>query len=381
MPKILFLTTAHHFDDDRIFYHQAKTLYAQGFQVKICSLTSDTKESREGIEIECSDILQASVAEKIQYFSAIAEDFQPQCIIASEPVAVLGAKKYCQKNLCALVYDITEWYPAMSMLKPYAAWIKPFQAIKFSAIQLFAGNNASHFIFGEKTKYFPLKFFFPFKKFLLLPYYPDLEYVKFYEKKLDPKSIVLCCTGALSKEKGIGNFFKAAHVLQKRNPEIEIKILIVGGARSEEDQVFFNDLKANSTIQNIEIRSVVSFENFTEAFTEADFCFDLRNYNFENHHSLPIKLFYYIGAGKPVFYTDLKAVRNHIPDFDFIHLQNPQNADLIAESIAKYLNNPDLYAQHSRAARNAFLAHYHWGKISSDFVAFIQKTIPQKIRR
>ena len=31
--KILFLTTAHHFNDDRIFYHQAKELKNKGFDV------------------------------------------------------------------------------------------------------------------------------------------------------------------------------------------------------------------------------------------------------------------------------------------------------------------------------------------------------------
>uniref|UniRef100_A0AAU6WQI7 Glycosyltransferase subfamily 4-like N-terminal domain-containing protein n=1 Tax=Chryseobacterium endophyticum TaxID=1854762 RepID=A0AAU6WQI7_9FLAO len=75
MPKILFLTTAHRHDDDRIFYHQAKALKNEGYQVKICSLSSDFQGTTDGIEIESYPVLDKSTEEKKQFLKKYARIF------------------------------------------------------------------------------------------------------------------------------------------------------------------------------------------------------------------------------------------------------------------------------------------------------------------
>jgi glycosyltransferase involved in cell wall biosynthesis len=377
MPKVLFLTTAHHYDDDRIFHHQAKELVSHGFEIKICSLTSDCKGIINGIHIECFDILHKSVSEKTDIFLKVCKEFRPDAVIASEPVAVFGARKYCKKTDCSLIYDITEWYPAMSMLRDYSGITKPFHAIKFLGIQILVGWFATHFIFGEKTKFFPLAYFFPFKKKLVLPYYPDQEFVQENIKTFDPKSIVLCCTGAISEDKGTGNFFKAANLLQERNPDIKIQILIIGAARNKQDEAYFYKLLAETLIKYVEIKEPTSFEKFTDSFAEADICFDLRSFNFENHHSLPIKLFYYMSAGKPIIYSALKGIRKHLDVSKFGFLVNPEDTLQIVENIEKYLQHPELYSQHAVSARKNFLEKYNWDKIRQTFTNFIRQSLPK----
>lgn len=132
MPKILFLTTAHNYDDDRIFFHQAKELVINGFDVKICSLTAAFKGKVDGIEIESFDVLNQSVQTKIQKFTEVCNSFQPDCIICSEPIAVFAANKYRKTKKVSIVYDITEWYPAMSMLQDFSFLMKFVHGIKFS---------------------------------------------------------------------------------------------------------------------------------------------------------------------------------------------------------------------------------------------------------
>lgn len=206
MPKILFLTTAHNFDDDRIFFHQAKELITSGFEVKICSLTAEFKGKIDGIEIESFDILKESVQTKIQKFIEVCNSFQPNCIICSEPIAVIAANKFRKTKKVSIVYDITEWYPAMSMLQDFSYVMKFIHGIKFFLIQLYAGFLSTHFIFGEETKKFPLAYFFSFKKKINLPYYPQERFVSENIKQLKPNEITLCYTGAISEDKGIGNF-------------------------------------------------------------------------------------------------------------------------------------------------------------------------------
>lgn len=380
MPKILFLTTAHTHFDDRIFYHQAKELVLNGFEVKICSLFSNFNEKIEGIDIESFDILNESSTIKINKFKEICDFYQPDCVVCSEPIPVFAAHQFRKNKKISIVYDITEWYPAMSMLEHYSFLMKFFHGIKFFLIQLYAGFLATHFIFGEATKKFPLAYFFPFKKKITLPYYPDEKFISQNIKNLDKNKITLCYTGAISEDKGVGNFFKAIDKFQNRNPEIIIKILIIGSTRIESDEVYFKNLISQFSFKNIEIRKPTTFEKFTESFSDADICFDLRAFNFENHHSLPIKLFYYMGAGKPVIYSALKGIKKHLDVSDFSFLVNPEDSDKIANCIEKYVENPELYNLHATNATNEFKQKYNWNVIKNTFVNFITQSLPKNTR-
>lgn len=369
--RILFLTTAHRHNDDRIYYHQAAELFARGYQVKICSLCSDFVGQLNGIEIESQNILEQDSETKIQTFLRISHEFQPDIVICSEPLAVLAAHRYRKKNKVSVIYDITEWYPSISMLRPYSLPMKWIHGIKFLMIQLYAGFLSTHFIFGEETKKFPLAHLFPWKKKMTLPYYPDKRFVQESVRTLDQRQITLCITGELSKEKGFGNFMNVINLLKERHKNLNVKVLIIGSARTAEDEIYVKQQLKTSLVDSIEYGKPTSFENFTQSFSEADLCFDLRSFNFENHHSLPIKLFYYIGAGKPVIYSALKGIREHIGPMDFGFLVNPDDTQSIVEHIEQYIGDRSLYVKHCENARTRFLEEFNWSKISGSFIGFI----------
>lgn len=375
MSKILFLTTSHNYNDDRIFYHQAKELMSHGYEVKVCSLYTDYKGNIDGIEIEAYGILDHSIKEKHNKLQEVCERFQPDCIICSEPLAVVAAKKIKKQKKISLIYDITEWYPSMRMVEKYPFFLKPIHAIKFFLIQLYAGFLSTHFIFGEKTKKFPLAYIFPFKKNILLPYFPDDRYIHTNIKKLESGKITLCYTGQMSEEKGIGSFFKAIDELRKKRSDLEIDILLIGGTRKEKDEIYFADQLAKYQWSNIRIEKPASFETFTQAYASADICFDLRELNYENDHCLPIKIFYYAASGKPVIYTDLKATREHVEVSKFGYLVNPADSETIADIILNYIDHPELYNEHAHNARKEYEKKYNWDMIRNVFVDFVKQAL------
>lgn len=371
MHKILFLTTAHSYNDDRIFHHQAKELASLGHKVKICSLSSDFFGAAEGVEIESHQILNESAAVKLDYFSKICAGFNPDRIICSEPLAVVAARCATRKSKAIIIYDITEWYPSARMVAPYPNLLKPLHSVKFLLIQIYAGALSDRFIFGERSKMFPLSWIFPFKKKLLLPYYPAQRYITEKVNKLCRDSITLAYTGTFSKEKGIHHFFNAASELRTRQPNLKINILLIGSSKNNKDKAYLDAVLQKHRWDNIQILQPVSLESFTESLTDADICFDLRPITFENHHCLPIKIFYYAATGKPVIYSDLKATRKGVNVSDFGYLVNPEDSAAIAGHIETWLDNPMLYNRHALNARESFLKKYNWDLIKNSFTEFV----------
>ena len=370
--KILFLTTSHHYDDDRIFYHLAKELVGKGFTVKICSLCSDFQGETDGITIEACTIIDKSIEEKRRFLEEICQNFHPHTIICSEPLAVVAASNYKKKSKVNIVYDITEWYPSNSMLSKHNFLLRPFYTLFYTLIQIYAGFLSDRFIFGEKTKRFPLSYLFCYKKQIILPYYPSKNYTHESFVPLQKDKICLAYTGQLSKEKGIGNFFRVLNELHKVRPELQVSALIIGKPISNEDEVYFKKLIKSSSVKDIKISEPVDFRNFTQSFSEAHLCFDLRELNFENHHSLPIKLFYYMSSAKPVIYSRLKAINGHLNISDFGYLVDPEDSYEICKHIIGYLENPELYQKHALNARRHFEKRCNWEAISQDFVDFIK---------
>lgn len=372
MKKILFLTTAHRDDDDRIFHHQAKTFYDEGYRVKVCSLSSARNGVFEGIEVESFPILERSTDEKIEAFRKVIADFQPDGIFCSEPLAVVATKDYQKKTLCPVVYDITEWYPSLRMIAGHSLLMKILLTIKLFLIQLYAGLLSTAFIFGEKTKYFPLYYLFFWKKSIVLPYYPMERYIHNGMKSLEKKQLTLAYTGIFSKGKGVGNFLEVADAIRKKRPELHLHLLLIGRSPNEEEDAFFQAELKRHSLHHVEVHSPVSLEDFSFAIRHADFCFDLREVNFENHHCLPIKIFYYAASGKPVVYSHLKAIKKQVEYKPFAILVNPENAETIAEKVLAIYDAPSRYEMMAKNARKLFEEKYNWALLKPKMLTFTQ---------
>lgn len=74
-----------------------------------------------------------------------------------------------------LIYDITEWYPALSSLNQIG-WKKYFKTPLMFLAKIWTGFKVDAFIFGEYYKSSLFRLLFPYKPALTLPYYPCLRY-------------------------------------------------------------------------------------------------------------------------------------------------------------------------------------------------------------
>jgi glycosyltransferase involved in cell wall biosynthesis len=369
---VAFLTSSHSPFDDRIFHHQAKSL-AQSFKVVIISGAETRSATVENISIVSDNNHGLNRKKKIEFFKQSLNPFNPELIICSEPLPIIAALKYKKAvhQRVKIIYDITEWYPSKKNLEGLTAFQRIITFIKLLFVNLYASSRCDGFIFGEHYKSLPYRFLFGYKKWSLVSYYPDLKYINYQESELNPEKICLGYTGKISEEKGIRNFFAMATALKRKRPEIKAKLKIIGWCLDSTERNRFEKLCREAENIEIEILDKQAFETFSDQLHDVDILFDLRKLDFENNHCLAIKVFYYAACGKPVIYSEIKAIKRDIDVNKFGCFVDPTDSGLIADHIINYIEHPDLYRQHSQVARKLAEEKYNWGIIEARFVDYI----------
>ena len=370
---IAFLTTSHLPFDDRIYYHMAKSL-SKFYSLVIVATTQNIRESFENIEVVADDKSNSSKRDKIEYLLTALKDYNPQIIICSEPLTIIAAKKYIRAidKRIKIIYDVTEWYPSKKNLDGKSIPIKYFIFFKLLIFNIFSSSFADGFIFGEYHKSLPYRFLYPFKKWVTISYYPDLNYINFKKATANLKSICLGFTGKINNEKGIKNVVEVAKCIKGKKPECEVKLKIVGWFANKKDEISFTQLRNETANIDIELIGKQDFMKFSEKLQDIDVFFDLRKIDFENNRCLPIKLFYYMACGRPVIYSDLEAIRREVDVSQFGYLVEPDDADIISDYVIHYMDCPEIFLRHGYRAREMAESTYNWHKIEPIFLNYIK---------
>lgn len=314
--KVLFLQAVHTKTDDRVAYHQRVSLEQSGVLCYYASIYDNITES-------------------------------PDVVICDYPIAIKRARQLFCRHI-PIIYDITEWYPSKKNLRYEPLWFRPLKFCILVLVNLWAGCAATAFIFGEYHKAKPFRFFFPWKRSLLLPYYPSLQYIHPTAPRKLTNEVHLFYAGPKTKEKG---FERVQRVVQLCKELLTDKLIKL------------------TAIEN------VAFNDFCETITKQDFFLDLRDDDIENTHCLPIKLFYYMAAGRPVIYSDLKAIRHGLPEIVEDSLVRPDDITRAAKLICQYVAHPELYEQICYRNKQLIENKYNWELQSKSFVQFIENVV------
>lgn len=372
--NIAFLTSGHYPYDDRIFYNLAASLHKQNHNVEIVSSKIDLINVSDGIRLTCFAGDNLSKRDKIFKFKERLDTIIPDVIICSEPLTILAAIQYNRKQnrKTRIVYDITEWYPSHKNLNPYKKLIRWAVFIKLLFFNILASAYADSFIFGEWYKSVPYRILYPRKSFIFTSYYPDLTLINHIKPELQEGKLRLTYSGKICLEKGYMNFFNILKKLTESNKELEIEVKIIGWYENLQDKKECENI-VHSSIQNVTLTIFErqSFKNFLDLIKNTDIFLDLRSDNFENQHCLPIKLFYYAALGRPVIFSDLKAIRKEVEIDKFGFLVHPTDTEHIVKILVNYIDDNQLYYNHCEKARYLTETSYNWQRIEPQFIKFI----------
>jgi glycosyltransferase involved in cell wall biosynthesis len=373
--NISFLTSAHYYNDDRIFYHMAKSLFRAGNNIEIISSKTEMNQLCEGILINSFNGDLYSKKDKISTFKKLLNQSKPDIIICSEPLTILAAQKYKSSSAkkVRILYDITEWYPSKKNLRTKNFLLKIYTFFKLLLFNIYASSMADGFIFGEWYKSRPYRFIYRNKPFVYITYYPDLNFIHPVKPDFREKRVNLCYSGKISSEKGYINFIKVIDKLSNLLPDLMIDVKIIGWYETsrdkEECEAFPLPEKKNVIITSYPRQP---YKDYIELIKSTDIFLDLRSADYENQRCLPIKLFYFLALGRPVIYSDLKAIRKEVEMDKFGSLIDPENIDGISAIIKKYTLNKELYLLHCDNALAYAKTKYNWEKIEPSFLSFIQ---------
>lgn len=311
--NILFFQTAHSRNDDRVRYHQWRSLEEAGHNCSFASAATDIYDI-------------------------------PDVVICDNPVALWRARKALPSRV-TMVYDITEWYPSKKNLRSASWWLRPFKWLALSVANYWAGWSANAFLFGEYYKARPFRILFPWKRHMRLPYYPSLHYIRHTKPCTLTQQVRLFYAGPRTAEKGYNRIQELVRLCETGLPDKEVYLTAVNN---------------------------LSFEDFCKEITHHDIFLDLRDADAENTRCLPIKLFYYMAAGRPVIYSDLKAIRQGVPEIVKDSLVRPNDLQQAATMICELVKQPAKYTAICNRNRQLAEKSYNWESQKEAFVQFIQ---------
>lgn len=352
---VAFSLMAHTETDERVAFQEAEALKMAGCDVYIFSAYS-IDVARNG---------------KLKWMEDKLASVLPDVVICDTPLSVKvakGVRSALQKEgkCVKVLYDVTEWYPSKKNLRNVSVFSAFFKFWALAALSLCAGVWCDAFIFGEYYKSSPFRFLFPWKKFMYLTYYASIGKVRRFPMKDSlRKECVLYYSGNMTAEKGFFRVLDAVETVARKKTETQFVFRVVSSS------VFkFRNLPQNV---KVEIISWQPFEVFCETVGQADLFFDLRDDDMENTRCLPIKLFYYMSAGRPVIYTALKAIPKGVPEIDSAGFLVPKgDAALAADVVLRYIDDEELYRRHCGRGAELCASKYNWETQEVDFVNFIK---------
>ena len=362
--NVVFVLTAHAADDERVWFHQMPSLQQAGCQVTVVAPKTNAHHAPNMVLYEADKYKRL---ELMRHLATLLVDLHPDVVIGDTPMALRSALIYRRnsKQNCRILYDVTEWYPSKKNLNLLSGIEKAAKWLALSAFNLGVNCHTDGFIFGEEDKARPFRRFFSGRPYVYTLYYPDLQYVKSNPCNHLSETIRLFYSGNLTEEKGFPNVLKAAVWIARFNPDIPVVLQVLS------PQEFPKQPQLPPNMQ-LRLSPYLPFEDFCQQAAENDIFLDLRSRDAENQKCLPIKLFYYMAMGRPVIYSDLKAIVKGCPEIEqFGHLVNPFDTEAIVDIVNAYVKDKDLYQKHCATARQLAEQKYNWKAIEAGFVRFI----------
>lgn len=301
------------------------------------------------------------------------KEFQPEVIVGFGVLNTYLAMKLAKKNGVPFIYYLIDVLHTLVPVKSFR-WVAKIleernlknsdrvivinDTLKDYAINMGSNPDQTHLIRAGVD---------------LERFNPDIDRSRIRKQyKIEKNDFVLFFMGWLYDFSGLKEV--ALDLANVKNEECGLKLLIVG----EGD--LYAELKKIQQKYGLENRIIFTgwqpYQKIPEFLKASDLCLFPAHDNEVTRSIVPIKIYEYMAAGKPVIATRLPGVEK-----EFGHNNGVIYADEpggVVKKTVKLIKNGDLAKQGLRAKR--FVKRYSWNNITQDFETILEKASLNSVR-
>ena len=302
------------------------------------------------------------------------KEFKPEVIVGFGILNTYLAMKLAKKNNIPFIYYLIDVLPSLVPVKS-VQWVAKI----FKKKTLKDSNGV--IVINEKLKDYAIEMGSHPEQTYLVRAGVDLERFNPHidrsrvrkQYKIEENDFVLFFMGWLYHFSGLKEVALGLAKIKKK--EFSLKLLIVG----EGD--LYAELKKIRRKYSLQDRIILTgwqpYEKIPELLRASDLCLLPAHDNEVMHNIVPIKIYEYMAAGKPVLATRLPGVMKEFGNNNGIIYVN--EAREVVKRTIELIKNGSLAEQGSRAKK--FVGRCTWDNITGDFEAILEEACPNSIRK
>lgn len=365
--KIIHFTTVHPRYDVRIFFKQCVSLAKEN---EVTLYVADGLKDEQKDKVNIIDIgdyrnnrlKRITLAQKI--LKAELQKTSADIYQFHDP-ELLRVGKWLKKRGKIVIYDSHEDVTKQIL---YKTWLGPLWFRKFLSKKFYSYlQNITNKFDGVISVIDEITEKFRNQNRITIKNYPILSFIESKRKPIEERKKQIIYLGSLSKVRGIKDYIQAMQDV----PE-EYKLVLVGAFSSEE---FEKECKELDLWKRVDFRGFQPMEKSIEILSNSIVALSVLHPEKNYLTSLPTKGFEYMAAGVPTVISDFEYWR---PFFKECTLMiEPENPELIAESINKIINSSELNKELiSKGVEQS--KKFSWEKEAEKLIDFYQKIIKKR---
>lgn len=361
--RILIVSSAHPWDDERIYNKMAKSLSKKYLTFLIATADFDYIK-RDSITI--FGLKKRSRWKRYKNYInmwKIAKDIKPHIIHFHDPDLLLLGLFFKVFLRAKVIYDVHEDYPLVLKNREYIPnYLKPIISFLFNVLEKTISFTFDAVI--TVTEEIAVKF--KNKNVQVIKNYPVLDMYNNSKIYVENEALRLIYIGNISIERGIDNLIKAVENITNYN----IILDLYGPVEVKEYEKRLMSLQS----EKIKYYGRVPKSEIPKILANHDVGM-VTLLPYERYQlSLPLKMFEYMASGLPVIASNFKKWTNIINDNNCGILVDPTNIQEIIDAILYYCENRNRIKLHGENGKNA-VKQYSWANEEAKLNVLYEKLL------
>ncbi|MCD4650871.1 MAG: glycosyltransferase [Candidatus Cloacimonetes bacterium] len=350
MDKVCIFTTVHNWNDNRIFFKEAKSL-ALYYKVELHAPADFEKKTIDGIEViglpQEKRLIKRVRIWFILWKRLLASDAKvyhfhdPELLVIGLLLSLLHKKK--------VVYDVHEQYRETLKNKLWLSLTTRQIAITvYDILERLGYKYLSLLVLVRRTS----QQHYPGKSIKLQNFPILIEVPKTNKKKWD-----LVYIGGITKSRGIFELIRAIDILARKGRKVSL--LVIGPIFEKEDEILW-EISRRGLDDLITLKGRIPYNQAIPLLVQCRIGLAVLHPTGNYQAMYPTKIFEYMLLGLPVITSNFKLYKGIVETEQCGLTVNPYNPWELADAISVLLKNPKLRKKFTENGRRAIKEKYNW---------------------